>query len=132
VVEFAMTLPIFLALLGGIVEYAWLFFLRAQTVTSVRDGCRSGSLVLQDDPGSSDHPAIEAARTSITDDLSWFNMECSDSDSDCSIEVSLSGSRPSEALECAATLPYTPIMGGLIPTVDAVSARSMARLEVQQ
>ena len=42
VVEFAIVLPIFLALLFGAVDYGWYFYQRYAMAAAVRDGIRNG------------------------------------------------------------------------------------------
>lgn len=52
-VEFALTLPIYLVLLAGIVDFGWYFNQRMIVTMAARDGARAGSLVTivsHDDP----------------------------------------------------------------------------------
>ena len=132
VVEFALTMPIFLILLVSILEFGWMFFVRFNVVSSVRDGCLWGSVFPPPDPDSGvDHPAISEAVGRINDNLERFNLECSEDETDCSVNVGLSGAAPTEILTCTAEIDYNPIIR-LIPMVESINAVSIARMEVQR
>lgn len=131
-VEFALTMPIFLVLFVSILEFGWMFFVRSNVVTSVRDGCLWGSLFPPPDPDSGeDHPALVEAETRINEHLERFNLECSEDETDCLVNVSITGSAPTEILTCTAEVDYQPIIR-LIATVESINAVSVARMEVQR
>ena len=44
-IEFALTLPVFLAVFMGSMDWGWYFFLRAQTMNATMIGCEAGARV---------------------------------------------------------------------------------------
>jgi Flp pilus assembly protein TadG len=60
-IEFALILPVLLAMLTGIMDYGWLYMVRTAAVTAARVGAREGAFTPQDsDP---DGAAATAANT---------------------------------------------------------------------
>ena len=49
-VEFAVVLPLLLAILFGIIEYGWVFMVRQTLQTAAREGCRLSVLQTSVDP----------------------------------------------------------------------------------
>ena len=48
-IEFALLLPVFIAVISFIFEYGWYFFVRANAMSAVQAGCRAGAVVPPDD-----------------------------------------------------------------------------------
>jgi len=128
-IEFVLLLPLFLAFLSAVFDFSWFFFTQAVAQSSVRDGCRTGSVIHPDDD-----PEAEA-RTNIADNMASFpfmGVDCSSATgSRCDVEVTTSGTSPDELIECSITIDY-PGLTGLIPMPDTVQARSTARFESQR
>lgn len=62
-VEFALTVPLFLLLLSGLVDFAWYFSQQHELIDAVRAGARSGSVtLLADDPAGR---AVEKTRSAL-------------------------------------------------------------------
>ena len=128
-VEFVLLLPLFLAFLSAVFDFSWFFFTQAVAQSSVRDGCRTGSIISPDDD-----PETEA-RTTIADNMASFpfmGVDCgAATGARCDVEVTTSGASPNEVIECSITIDY-PGLTGLIPMPETVQARSTARFESQR
>jgi Flp pilus assembly protein TadG len=129
VIEFALLLPIFLALMALIFDYGWFFFMRSIAQTSVRDGCRTGAVIPPDDDATGEaKSAIQAGMSGF----SFFGVDCtSPTDSRCGIAVTTSGASPDETIDCTIEIEY-PGMTGIIPMPDTVRAQSSVRFELQR
>jgi hypothetical protein len=129
VIEFALLLPVYLAMMAMIFDYGWFFFMRSVAQTSVREGCRAGAVIPPDDD------ATDTAKSAIQDGMSGFNffgVDCSSAeDARCGITIETSGSSPNETIDCQLSVEY-PGMTGFIPMPGAVQARSSVRFELQR
>src|SRR5689334_18957912 len=56
-VEFALVLPLFLAVVFGVIEYGWVFYQKFNLASAIRDGLRVGVTVL---PAASPDPRASA------------------------------------------------------------------------
>ncbi len=130
-IEFALILPVFLALISVVFEYGYYFFMRSVVSRSVREGCRNGAVV---PPNSTPGPE-DTAQDDISSNMGGYNFFGADCDSaddaNCDITVGTSGSSPNELLTCTMTMSYGGITGA-IPVPDAISFTSFALLEVQR
>jgi Flp pilus assembly protein TadG len=61
-VEFALIMPLFLALVCGMIDYGWYFYQRYALAAAVRDGIRSGLSVLSTATPPNDSWSIAKAR----------------------------------------------------------------------
>src|SRR5690606_30089535 len=43
-VEFALIMPVLVAIVGGVIDYGWLFWREALAINALREGARAGSL----------------------------------------------------------------------------------------
>lgn len=127
-IEFAITLPIWIAVILAIAEFGWLFF-RYTTLDAAADlGCRAGSLI---DPGEDDtHIARVQQRATermvgVLLGLGW--EECDT----CTVEAWTVGAPPSRSLMCRATQHFEPIVGLYVDEMD-FSSIQVARLEWQR
>jgi hypothetical protein len=130
-VEFALLLPVFMALFGGIFEYSWYFFMRATVADVARDACRAGALI----PPNSIPDAETVARDSIIDAMGgwdFFNMDCADPSSDtCEIGITEEGEAPSGMMVCAVRVAY-PGLTGMLPVPDHIEAQVVSLYELQR
>lgn len=130
-IEFALILPVFLALVGVIFEYGFYFFMRSVVSQSVRDGCRSGAVI---PPSDSPDPATTAEET-IGESMrayAFMGADCGSGDDErCDIQAQYSGASPSELLVCNMEISFGGITGA-VPVPDSISYSSMAMLEVQR
>ena len=125
-IEFALTLPVFVAIFAAIVEFAWVYYNRAAITTAVHEGCRDGAVVSPElgDP-------VAEARTGIQDMLIRAGYDCGPTFGDCLLELDLEGVSPDETLFCSADVAYLPMMG-LIPYPRSIRVESTYRLEMQR
>lgn len=127
--EFALTFPVFIMLVGGMIDFGWYFYHQASLDSAVHLGCRRG---VTRDPGLGlvNLADVETdAAVSLLDALNANGLEC-DSSAGCVVDVGHVGAKPSLTMTCAATLPFSPLMG-LAPE-GAVSSRTSMRFEFQR
>lgn len=131
-IEFALLLPVFIALLAGIMEYGWLFFMRATMLTAARAGCRAGSVVM---PDSGDDPeeVAEEAMTGAMDDWTFFGVDCGDADDDrCGANADTNDTDYADTvLVCTLAIDYAGLTG-VIPVPDQISVAAVSRIELQE
>jgi len=128
-VEFALVLPVFVALIFGMMEFSWVFFQRTTVVHAVRNGCRAGATVHPDgdDRGS---PA-DVAQDAIESYLAELGIDCNGNAS-CSFDIQQAGATPSENLDCSFSMAWEPLLGlDMIPHPDQLTARSIMQFELQ-
>jgi Flp pilus assembly protein TadG len=67
-VEFAIVLPIFCAIVFGIIDYGWYFYQRFAIAAAIRDGLRKGVTISQSvgSPGDCASVAIAQAKADLT------------------------------------------------------------------
>jgi Flp pilus assembly protein TadG len=128
-VEFALLFPVYLVIVAITFDYGWYFFIRSVAQTSVRAGCRAGAVIPPDDDPE------DAARDAISGGMSTYTFSAVDcqtvGDSSCDIDVTTSGTSPSESLVCTISVDY-PGLTGLIPMPEQVTARSTVLFELQR
>ena len=126
-IEFALTIPLFVALVAAIFEFGWMFFMRSTVIHAVRDGCRAGAVIPF---GESPSPS-EVAQARMTDFLGGYSIDCRGAEERCGISITTSGESPYETMDCSLDIAYEPIIG-LIPHPDRLGARSVVMYEIQQ
>ncbi len=102
-VEFALVLPILLALLFGIMEYGWMFLQNLSVVAAVREGARLGVTYAAEDTPTPD--AAAAARTEAA--LTAYGFP----PGSATITTTYAGASPEETLTVTAQMPYAPLIG---------------------
>jgi hypothetical protein len=122
-IEFALTLPIFIAILFALFDYGWLFMNKAVADVAVARGCRTGAIV---DPLDAD-PATVA----MVEMTGWSEFIVQDCELHEWCLISDIGEVPVRRLECEMSAPFQPLVG-LFPTPDAVHAYNVTRLESQR
>ncbi|MCB9670325.1 MAG: pilus assembly protein [Alphaproteobacteria bacterium] len=134
-IEFALTLPVFLLVTFGMMEYGWYFAKTAQVNGAVAHSCREGSLI---DPKNV--PAYLGSCTGygcvekqvedlLIPQITSSNLACND----CSATVS--GSVPNIVVDCVADVQYIPLTAYLpanVVTPDRILARTRVRAEWQR
>ena len=126
-IEFALTVPLFVALVTAIFEFGWMIFMRSTVIQAVRDGCRAGAVI----PFGEVPSPIEVAQNRMTDFLGGYSIDCRGAEDRCGIAVTVSGESPYETMDCTLDIAYEPIIG-LIPHPDRLGARSVVMFEIQQ
>jgi len=126
-VEFALIMPVFVLLLGGLIEFSWVFFMRSTIVIGIRNGCRDGAVIPPDDsPGPED-----IAEETIISHMARYNFDCTSSGSDCSLDIETTGSSPTEVLNCQITIDHESLTG-LIPGPEQLTVSTLTLLEIQR
>jgi Flp pilus assembly protein TadG len=119
-VEFALVLPILLAIITAVMEYGWLFLQQANLSAAVRDGARVGSMTAQaDGPGAAVETRVRAAMTTL-----------SLPGTAATVTTAQSVAAPAEVLTVTVSMTYTPLIG-LVPTPANLNARMSMLLEDQ-
>lgn len=120
-VEFALTLPIFLFILFGLFDYGWFFLNKAMADIAVTRGCRAGAIT---DTLDGD-PAEEAEEVMVD----WMDLVVDGCQGGCSAAVS--GDVPTRIIQCTVVVPHA-AMVGLMPVPEVVRSETIARLEWQR
>lgn len=108
--EFALTLPIIIAVLAGILEYGWYLFQLSNVVHALRDGTRIGVTVPSADETGSEARA-EAHARAVMDGL---GVPCTDGGG-CVVNATIEPAGDISTLRMSIEVDYTPIVG-LLPT----------------
>ena len=129
-VEFALCMPIWVALVAAIMEFAWVYFQASSLNAATNIGCRAGSLI---DPGEND-VNLETLNTVATEAMKNVLMNNSLNNDDCSscvVTVSTTGDPPERTLVCEASRQVHPLIGMFVDT-KTMTATQIARLEAQR
>jgi Flp pilus assembly protein TadG len=120
-IEFALTLPIFVILLSGMIDFSWYFFTGWRVSSAVREGLRVASVTpVTDDPVDRAETAVENAGTAY--EVTWVSGFPT---------ASIIGSPPDRGIQVSARADVPPLIG-IIPVVpDEVRYQAVMRLEDQ-
>lgn len=122
--EFALILPVFVLLVGGIMDMAWLFYMESALDRAAMLGCRAGALV---DPGVGE-ASLDDAKTraeEVMEEALGLNSAGLKSLPDSlEMEVTTHGSSPGRSLVCAVSIQFQPLIGLVLEplTLDASTA----------
>ena len=108
--EFALTLPVIVAVLAGILEYGWYLFQLSNVVHALRDGTRIGVTVPSSDDAGSQARA-EAHARSVMDGL---GVPCTDG-GECVVTATIEPAGDVQILRMNIEVDYSPLVG-LLPT----------------
>ena len=123
-IEFALILPIFVVLVIGIMEYSWAYFVRSTVVNAVRDGCRAGAVIPQD------QNPTQVAQDSMEEIMAHWGTDCNSGQVNCIFDITTAGASPETNLQCQITVTYESIFN-LIPVPRQLSAQSTVLFELQ-
>ncbi len=119
--EFTLTLPIFLLIIGGIMDLGWLLVSDTAVIQAARDGVRRGvPLGLDEDPAA----AAEAQAKVV---LAELGLPC-DATTDCDVTASLAPLGEHYTLTLDISREYTPLVG-LLEIEPSLSASFTMLLE---
>jgi Flp pilus assembly protein TadG len=122
-VEFAIVLPIFLAVLFGMIDFGWYYYQRFSLTAAIRDGVRYGVTMTT----GSDLPWTTAKARAIIDlaggsvptgSITWGPT------------IHTSGAVPTEVMTLTASMPFTPLVG-FVPVPASLSSSMTMLLELQ-
>lgn len=120
-VEFALTLPVLLLLLAGVMDYGWYFFVQAGVQSAAADAVRMG---VDADGGVDPGALAEAAATDVLEDA---GLPCLGA---CSVIASVEVQPGYRLLRVVVDRPYEPLVG-LVPSPAANHASCAMLLEQQ-
>lgn len=118
--EFALTLPILLAILSGVIDYSYLLHLQFSMVNAVSQGARAASAT-----DYADGPL--AVATTVVNEV-WTLSEFDSFPTVTATEFTLSNG--DLAVQVTAEVPYEPLVG-FLPTPATVSHTAIMRLDDQ-
>jgi len=119
--EFALVLPVFVALIAGVVEYGRYFDQRVAMVGVVRDALRAGATRETDETPDALAFARQAALKGLTDQ--GFP-------GGATVEARYIGVTPNQRIEVKASFPYAPLIS-LVPTPKRVEHVAVMRMAYQ-
>jgi TadE-like protein len=123
-VEFALVLPIFLAVLFAIVDYGWFFYQRFTLAAAIRDGVRYGvSFPMKSDP-------YGTAKARAIADLSLSGSPINPGNVTWGPATTYSGSSPDEFMTLQGTMPFTALVG-FVKLPPSMSFQMSLMLEMQ-
>lgn len=128
-IEFALLLPVFIAILFGIIEWSWFFFQQGNVIASVRDALRYAVTL----PQTASPAPDQEAETRCATNLRGVGFSTSQV-TDANITAVYTGSTPEETLTLRAEVPYRPIIGMNVffpASISTVSAEMTMLLELQ-
>lgn len=109
--EFALILPVFVLLVGGVMDMAWLFYMESALDRAAMLGCRAGALI---DPGVGE-VSLSAAQTRaedvMADALGLNSVGLKSLPDSLETEVTAHGSSPGRSLVCAVSIQFQPLIG---------------------
>lgn len=132
VVEFALILPVFMALLASTIDLGWFFFQYSGMTSAVLEGCRRGAI---EDPGDPTNASAEVVSEAITlaaenatiDALAANAVQCNG----CSANANFNGAAPMRSITCSLTNTFDPLFG-LTTSQTTVTVATARRLEWQR
>ena len=123
-IEFALTLPLVLAVVSAVLDYGWYLTQAANVLAAVREGARYGVTVDQDDgPETAAVNQTEAA-------LAALGVQCGGAAGDCTVDASVGQTGTLDSLTVSVEVGYIPLMG-LVPTPEHLRGALTMALEDQ-
>lgn len=125
-IEFALCLPVFCALIFGVIEYGWIFFQQANVIAAVREGARYSVTLDKNGTPAPDEAAIDRVKTTLKGVGYSDSMVAA-----ATIGAVYTGASPEETITVSANVPYQAIIG-IIPTPGTIHGEMTMILELQQ
>lgn len=127
--EFALVLPVFVLIMVGMADVAWLFYTESSLDAATNVGCRAGALI---DPGIAESNMAEVQDTTqqalVTAMTEQGLPACADR---CQAEVAVFGETPGRTLTCQVTFDHAPLIGFALSDMT-LSATQVVRMEWQR
>jgi Flp pilus assembly protein TadG len=120
-VEFALVLPVLMAVVFGILEYGWIFYEQFNLAGAVRDGLRQGVTVSQ--TANPDPKAFAISKAQA--DLQALGMTTG-----VAVTAAYSGASPTKTMTLTADLTYHKLIG-FVPTPAHLKYTMTMMLELQ-
>lgn len=119
-VEFALLFPVFVFLLGGLVDYGWLFMTQSVATHAVHEAVRAGAVTLSDDD------PVGVATAEVAQQLADSGVPVGVP----TIDAHIAGAAPNAYLSLDVELPVTSPVG-LVPLPATLHVSARMRLEDQ-
>jgi len=116
-IEFALTLPVYLAIISGVADFGWVFNQRMTVTMVARDAARAASLVALGAPVEASGEAQGAAS------LAAVGLTGT-------VTCTLAGTSPDQEVTCNAVVPFTPLIG-LVSVPPILQSQITMRMEEQ-
>jgi hypothetical protein len=128
-VEFALVLPVFLAVVFGTIDYGWYYYQRFTLAAAVRDGIRYGvTVAVSQDPWAT---AQVRAKADLALSGSPINQTTPTWGPSTNQISTMAGPPPNQFLTLSASMPFTPLVG-FVPFLPKTMTYQMSMLlEVQ-
>jgi len=126
--EFALIAPVFFAMIFGMIDVGWMFFVQAAMDSSIHMGCRQASMV---DPGINEidlHKVYQKGKSSVLLSMDQLGLNCNTT---CKVTLTAFGTNPGRGVQCVVERPYTPLIGLTFGTV-MLRSQTAIRLEWQR
>lgn len=122
--EFALLLPVFLVLVGGMVDYAWYMQQRALVVRAVREGVRVGAITpLAADPATTATSRSVQVLTDLEFDATTANVTAAYDDLRAGLTCNTV-----DTITVQAIVPFIRLIG-VVPTPAAITVQMTMMLE---
>ena len=125
-IEFALTFPLFIFVVAGMIDGAWMVMQQSAYDSAAHLGCRDGSTK---DPGLA-NVAMASVRTYAGSralfHLSAYGGDCNG----CTVTVDNLYTNPSQSIRCSVAGNFVPLFG-VLPAATLMS-RAIVRLEFQR
>ncbi len=105
-IEFALVLPILIAIIVAIMDYGWFFTENSRVVAATREGVRLGVTYATDETPTPQTAAANRINEVLTD----YGFDTSSA----TVTTEYVGTAPEQMLRVTVTLPYEPLVG-MIP-----------------
>jgi len=125
--EFALTFPVYVVVLFGIVDGGWLYFQQASLDSATRTACRGGTTV---DPGTN-NVNIQTVYDYVTNAVPLELDAMGVNSNNLSISSTTTGAAPTLTLICTVQQPFTALTKFVLPDMTLTSTTAM-RMEYQR
>lgn len=126
--EFALTLPVWFAVMSFLADASWMVFHLETLDAATTAGCRAGALI---DPGESDQRIADVLDAAHAEMLATLQELGAGTCETCTMSARSVGAPPRRSLVCAATREVEPVSGLFFDT-RTLESRVVTRLEWQR
>jgi Flp pilus assembly protein TadG len=125
--EFALTFPVYVLVLFGIVDGGWLYYQQSSLDGATRTACRGGTTV---DPGTN-NVNIQTVYDYVTNEVPLELDAMGVNSNNLSISSTTTGAAPTLTLICTVQQPFTALTKFVLPDMTLTSTTAM-RMEYQR
>ena len=125
--EFALTFPVYVVVLFGIVDGGWLYYQQASLDSATRIACRGGTTV---DPGNGNvniQNVYDYVIAEVPLELDAMGVDSTN----LSVSATTNGAPPTRTLICTVQQPYNALTRLVLPDMTLTSVTAM-RMEYQR